>query len=255
MLVALTHIVSPLIEDCELTYVERERIDYDRAVAQHEAYCRALERCGAKVVKLTTNSALPDSCFVEDTAIVTKDLAVLTSMGTASRREEPSGMEKELGKYRDVERVQLPATIEGGDCLQTGKNVFVGVSCRTNREGVAELERLLKPRGYRVMPVEVKSCLHLKTACTFINDETLLANPRWIDLAPFKNYNVITIPEDEPWAANAVRVNGSVCIDAGSPKTAELVSRAHSHVETIDISEFRKAEGSLTCLSIVFKEK
>ena len=255
MLVALTHIVSPLIEDCELTYVERSPLDYDKAAAQHEAYCRALERCGAKVVKLTANAALPDSCVVEDTAVVTEDLAVLSSMGTASRREEPAGVEKEIGKYRDVERVQLPAMIEGGDCLQTGKNVFVGVSCRTNRAGVAELERLLKPRGYRVTPVEVKSCLHLKTACTFINDETLLANPRWVDLAPFRNYNIISVPEDEPWAANAVRVNGSVCLDVGSPQAAELVSRVHDSVETVDISEFRKAEGSLTCLSIVFKEK
>jgi len=252
MLVALTHIVSPLIEDCELTYVERARVDYERAVEQHAVYCKTLEQCGAKVVRLTTNAAFPDSCFIEDTAIVTDDLAIVTSMGALSRRDEASGVEKEIVKYRNVERVRLPATIEGGDCLQAGNNVYIGVSCRTNEEGVAELKRLLEPRGYRVTPVEVKKCLHLKTACTFLNDETLLANPCWVDLSPFKNLNVLYVPESEPWAANAIRVNGSVCIDAGATETVELVSRVHDRVEQIDVSEFRKAEGSLTCLSIIF---
>lgn len=255
MLVALTHIVSPLIEDCELTYLKRERVDYERAVEQHAAYCKTLERCGAKVVRLTANAAFPDSCFVEDTAIVTDDLAIVTSMGALSRRDETSGVEKEIAKYRTVERVTLPATIEGGDCLQAGKNVFIGVSCRTNREGVAELKRLLEPRGYLVTPVEVKKCLHLKTACTFLNDEILLANPRWVDLTPFKDLNIIPVPETEPWAANAIRVNGSVCLDAGATETFELVSRVHDRVEQIDVSEFRKAEGSLTCLSIIFNER
>ncbi|MBA2338970.1 MAG: dimethylargininase [Pyrinomonadaceae bacterium] len=254
MLVALTHIVSPLIEDCELTYVERERVDYERAVEQHAAYCRMLERCGAKVVKLTANAAFPDSCFIEDTAIVTDDLAIVTRMGALSRRDETAGVEKEIVKYRNVERVALPATIEGGDCLQAGKNIYIGVSCRTNEGGVAELKRLLEPRGYRVTSVEVKKCLHLKTACTFLNDETLLANPRWVDLTPFENLNILHVPESEPWAANAVRVNGSVCVDAGSTETFDLVSRVHDRVEQIDVSEFRKAEGSLTCLSIIFDD-
>ena len=255
MLRALTREVSPAMADCELTYRCREQISYELAARQHAEYCGLLSYCGAQVVKLPACAETPDCCFVEDTAIVLPEVAVIASMGAPSRRDETKIVAKELAKYRKVVRVELPAMIDGGDVVKIGKQIFVGISTRTNREGFDALARHLRPHGYALTPVRVRGSLHLTTACSALDCETLLVNPRWADAAAFEGFNVLHAPEDEPWAANTLRLGQIVCVEAAAPRTLELVSRVAGRVEVLDISEFRKAEGSLTCLSIVFEDE
>ncbi len=254
MLRAITHVVSPAIGRCELTYLEREPINFNLAARQHEEYCGLLAYCGAEVTKLSASLAYPDCSFVEDTAIVLDEVAIITSMGAASRRSETLAIETELAKRREIAHIQLPATIEGGDVLRMGRKVFVGLSSRTNAEGFAELARILKPLGYDAVPVHVKSSLHLTTACSSIDDETVLLNPRWADAAPFEDFKLVHTPKDEPWAANTVRIGNAICLEANFPRTIELVQKFHSRIEVLDISEFRKAEAGLSCLSIIFED-
>ena len=254
MLLGITRAVSPAIADCELTFLKREPIDYARATRQHNDYCDALRELCVRVIELPADASQPDCCFVEDTAIVTDEIAVITNPGAASRRGEIPVIEMELVKHRRLAHIKSPATIEGGDVLQVGKSIFVGLSSRTNRQGFEELARILKPFGYRVSPVEIKGSLHLKSSCAALDDETLLINPQ--SLAPewFAGFNLMFVPEDEQWAANALRVVDTVCLQSGSPKTAEIVRRVFEKIKFIDMSELRKAEAGLTCSSIIFRE-
>jgi dimethylargininase len=254
MWIALTHVISPNINNCELTFMNREPIDYQLAMQQHENYCSLLRACGAEVVKLSESLAHPDCCFTEDTAIVVNELGIICSMGVLSRRGEVSAVEKELAKHRPIARINLPAMIEGGDVLQAGKTIFVGLSKRTNAQGVEEVTKLLKPMGYEVITVQVKGSLHLTTAASAIDDETFLLNPLWADPGSFKNFNLLYSPEDEPWGANTFRVGDTICAEASFPKTIELLRRHHGRVEALDISEFRKAEAGLSCLSLIFRD-
>lgn len=253
MLRALTHKVSPRIAECEVTFIDRSPIDLRLAVRQHDDYCDALKRLGVVVDELSENESYPDSCFVEDTAIVVEGLAIICSMGVASRRGETKLIERELSKYREIARISLPATIEGGDVLRVGKKIFVGQSSRTNLEGVEELTRILEPRGYRVVRVRTKESLHLKSACTAIDEETLFVNPEWVELDAFRGFKLAYTPAEEPWSANLLRVGASVCVQAGFPRALELIERVAERVEVIDMSELRKAEAGLTCSSIVFE--
>ncbi|NIR53100.1 dimethylargininase [candidate division KSB1 bacterium] len=253
MLSAIVQTVSPNISQCELTFLKREPIDYEKAVSQHEAYCALLEKCGAKVNKLTANVDYPDGTFVEDTAVVLDEIAVLASMGTESRRGEIAAIETELAKYRKVVRVPPSARLEGGDVLALGSTVFVAASTRTDRAGIAALRKHLKPFDYDVVPVNIQNCLHLKSACSAISDRSLLVNPDWVDITPFAEFNVITVSQDEPYAANAIRVNETVCMYAGFANTVDMVRELGFKVATVDISEFLKAEGGMSCLSLQFE--
>jgi dimethylargininase len=253
MLRALTHKVSPRIAECALTFIDRSPIDFQLAVRQHEDYCAALSRLGVIVTELSGNESYPDACFVEDTAIVVDELAVICSMGVASRRGETKLIERELSRYREIAHIALPATIEGGDVLQTGKKILVGQSSRTNLQGIAELGRILEPFGYQVIPVQTKGSLHFKSACTAINDETLFVNPDWIELDALKEFHQIYTPTEEPWSANILRFGETICVQAGFPIAAALVKRVADNVEILDISELRKAEAGLTCSSILFE--
>jgi len=253
-MIGLTHVVSPDINRCELTFIDREPIAYDLAVQQHDNYCALLRSCGVNVVTLSENISHPDCCFIEDTAIVVDEIAVIASMGAASRRDEIPAIEKELSKYRELAHIRPPATIEGGDVLQIGKRLFAGISSRTNIQGVEQLAQILGPLSYSVIPVQVKGSLHLKTACTAINNETLLVNPRWIDLEPLRGFNLVFTPDPEPWAANTLRIGDTVYLQSAFPRTLELVQKLNVKAETIDISQLSKAEAGLTCLSITFKE-
>ena len=253
MLRALTHKVSPRIAECEVTFVDRLPIDLQLAVSQHDDYCAVLEKLGAHVKKLSENESYPDSCFVEDTAIIFDEVAIICSMGVSSRRGETKLIERELSQYREIARISLPATIEGGDVLRIGQKVFVGQSSRTNLQGVKELARILEPSGYRVFPVRVKGSLHLKSACTAIDEETLFVNPDWVELDAFRGLNLAHTPAEEPWSANVLRVGETVCVQAGFPRAVELIERVAERIEIVDISELRKAEAGLTCSSIVFE--
>jgi dimethylargininase len=170
MLRALTHKVSPGIAECALTFIERSPIDFQLATRQHEDYCAALDRLGVTVTELSENELYPDACFVEDTAIVLDELAVICSMGVQSRRGETKLIERELSRYREIAHIALPATIEGGDVLRIGKKILVGESSRTNLQGIEKLRKLLEPLGYQVITVQTKGSLHFKSACTAIND-------------------------------------------------------------------------------------
>ena len=253
MVRAVTHAVSPNIGGCELTFMERVPIDYEVAVHQHEEYCRLLARRGVAVTTLYDNLSFADSCFVEDTAIVVDELAIIASMGVVSRRSETAAIASELAKYRELVCVSYPSTLEGGDVLQSGKNIFVGLSTRTNHRGIEEVVRILKALDYRVFPVPVRGSLHLTTACSLIDDETVLINPRWADADSFHNFRILNTPEDEPWAANTFRIGETVCLEASFQRTIELVHEVHDDLEVLNISEFLKAEGGLSCLSLIFQ--
>ena len=248
-MVAITHVPSPYLARCQLTHLGREPIDFGLATRQHEAYRAALAACGCDVVVLDANRDHPDGCFVEDTAIVLDDVAVLTPMGTPARAAEPAGIEPELRKHRTVAHVAPPATLEGGDVLRLGRTLYAGTSGRTNGVGIEALRRVVSPFGCRVEPVAVTDCLHLKTAVTALPDGAILVNPEWLPAASFPG--VERVVAAEPFGANVVTVNGRVIAAAAYPETNERLRRRGLDVMEVDLSEFAKAEGGVTCLSLL----
>jgi dimethylargininase len=252
-IVAITHAPSPRMNDALRTFIDVHAIDLDLAALQHEEYRRVLERAGAEVVLLHTNLDYADAVFVEDTAVVLDEVAILTSMGAPPRREEPRGIAPELQRYREeIARIEAPATLEGGDVLRVGRTLFVGATARSNAQGIEALARVAKPFGYDVRVVPVSGCLHLKTACTALPDGTMLVNPRWVDARDLGDgVAVVHVPESEPDAANVLLVGERVVMGAAYPRTIELVRGRGFEVDAIDLSEFAKAEGCATCLSIL----
>lgn len=256
MLSAVTHVPSPALQDCELTFLESEGIDLDQAALQHRRYCEMLEQCGVRVITLEKNRDLPDSVFVEDPIIVFDEVAVLTSMGVESRRKERATLAEFFNRYRRVAEINLPAKIEGGDVLKVGKQIFVGESPRTNLAGIMALKDIIAPYGYTVTPVKVDGCLHLKTGCTALDDSTIILNPDWVDSSVFAEFKCIQALAEEPFGANVLRLTGGscdrLCMNEAFPKTIELVESLGYEVITTDISEFVKAEAGLTCMSVPF---
>lgn len=255
MLIAITRDVSPSIAHCELTFVDRQPIDHGVASRQLENYRAALEKCGVFVRRLPADSRYPDSCFVEDTAIVVDEIAIITSMGAASRRGEAAAIEAELSPHREIAHIELPATIDGGDVLRAGRHILVGRSTRTNEAGIQQLARILEHHGYRVIPVRTNGGLHFKSSCTAIDDETLLVNRDRIRVDDLAGVGTIFTPDEEPAAANVLRVDETLFVQAGFPITLQRLQSVHGKVEALDTSELRKAEGALTCLSIIFNVK
>jgi dimethylargininase len=254
MLIAITHPPSPRLQDCQRTYVARRRIDFDLARKQHNDYCGALRDCGAEVRTLEVNRNLPDGTFIEDTALVLDELAVVASMGADSRRAEPAAIEPELRRYRkQICRIEPPATLEGGDVLRVGRTLLVGLSSRTNAGGVAALGKIIEPFGYKVISVPVRRSLHLKTACTALPDHRLLINPAWLETQALAGFDLVPVPAAEPWAANVALIGSTVFAAASHFRTAEMIRNFGFAVRPIDISEFAKAEGGVTCLSILFE--
>ena|GEM_PF-59882 len=254
-IIALTREPSFSLDACELTYHERRPIDAARAARQHRAYCDTLRACGAQVITLPRIDELPDSVFVEDTAIVLDELVVLTRPGVESRRAEVEEIEPEIARIRrKLVRIEPPATLEGGDVMRAGRTLFVGLSTRTNWEGLTALRELVRPHGYRVWPVELFDCLHLKTACTALNNHTILANPDFVDIDSF-DCEVLPVDEAEPFAANVLRVGNSLCVSSAYPRTARMLAERGFDVRKVNVSEFAKAEGSVTCMSLLFKQK
>lgn len=241
------------MDACELTYREREAIDAGVAARQHRAYCDALRACGAGVLTLPRADELPDSVFVEDTAIVLDELAVLTRPGAESRRGEVGLIEPEVARLRPVAKVEAPATLEGGDVMRVGRTLYVGLSPRTNVEGAEALRRLAAPHGYEVVTVGLRGCLHLKTGCSALDGARILANPEWVDVGAFDRHEVVAVDASEPWAANVLRVGDSVCVSAAFPRTAAMLSGRGYDVRAVEVSEFAKAEGGMTCMSLLFR--
>ncbi len=254
-IIALTHLPSPAMQACELTFVDPSPIDCELAAQQHEQYCQALRELGAQVVTLKQNQHLPDCAFIEDTAVVLDEIAIIGSMGAASRAAEPLAIKAELSKYRPVVSLDPPARLEGGDVLRIGRTLLLGRSSRTNDAGIAALEKVAAPLGYRVIQVPVTGCLHFKTACTALPDGTLLANRRWFDASPLHDFVIIDVPEEEPFGGNVLLLGRHVLMSASHPRTADLLRGRGYSVHIVDISEFEKAEGGVTCLSILFSKQ
>src|SRR3989440_6571259 len=188
MLTAITRAVSSALADCELSFIERVPIDMERPRQQHQAYETLLAKLGARVISLPAEPDLPDSMFVEDPAIVLDELAVIFPLGTESRRREAVSLAQELSKYRQLACVQLPATLEGGDVLRIGRKLFVGLTKRSNGEGIRQLAAILAPHNYEVIAIPVTGCLHLKSAVTHLNGNALLANRAWFNTRPLTGY-------------------------------------------------------------------
>jgi dimethylargininase len=229
--IALMRAVPSTLESCALTFRSREPIDLDRAVAQHTAYADLMQALGLEVVEVPADPAFPDCCFIEDIAVVLDEVALVAMPGAASRRGEITAVAEALARFRALERTPLPATLEGGDVLRVGRRLFVGRSPRTNEAGIARLTALAEPLGYRVIPATVTGCLHLKSAVTALDDERLLANPGWVDMAPFTGLGVVPVAPEEPGAANVLRVGGLVIAHLGSsrPRRPSRARASSSH--------------------------
>jgi dimethylargininase len=251
--IALTRDVARSLGRCELTFRDRESIDVDRAIAQHQAYCSRLEALGLEVVRLPADESCPDGCFVEDVAVVLDEVAVVAMPGAPSRRPEVPGVRDVLRRFRRCEEMALPATLDGGDVLQLGRRLFVGRTARTNDAGIAALRAAVAPFAYEVVPVGVSGCLHLKSAVTALGEETLLAIPGAFDLAPFAGCDFVPVPAEEQEAANVLRVRGEVWVAAGFPRTLDRLDGRGYRVVPMDVSEFLKAEAGLTCKSVLFR--
>jgi dimethylargininase len=252
MLTAITREVSPAMVNCELSFVPRQPIDLTKARQQHRAYEGLLEKAGACVISLPPEPELPDSMFVEDPAIVLDELAVILPLGAESRRREAASLTPVLGKFRGLEYVKLPGTLEGGDILRIGRKLFVGLSSRTNAEGVRQLTAILAPYSYEVVSVPVAGCLHLKSAVTYLGNNTLLANRNWFHARPFVGYDWIDVANDEPHAANALALDNTLIFPASFLRTRISLEAAGFDVTPLDISELQKAESGLTCSSLLF---
>jgi len=252
MLTALTREVSSRIAECELTFIDRQPINFDRAVQQHQQYEQLLRGLGVNVLQIPADDDCPDCCFLEDTALVLDELAVVTRPGSEARRQEVGGIATLIRQHRDVVQIEAPATLEGGDVLRIVRDLFVGVTSRTNREGIEALRKHVEPYGYRVHSVVVPGALHLKSVCTAVDDHTILADSLRVDISPFSGYEIVEVPAEEWMAANVLLVNGTVCMHKFR-KTASLLQQRGIDVRTVDISEFLKAEAGLTCMSVIFR--
>jgi len=251
--IALTRAVSPAIAGCELTHLPRVAIDVRKASAQHAEYERVLQDLGCKVRRLTAGSDMPDSVFIEDIAVVLDEVAILTRPGAESRRAESPGVAEALHSYRPLAGIEPPATLDGGDVLVVGRSVYVGCSGRTNSAGVHQMRQLVAPFGYALRPVSVRGCLHLKSAVTAASDETLLINPAWARTEEFSGFDLIDVDPEEAHGANIVRVMNRLLYSAAFPRTRERLERRGFEVAAVDVSEIAKAEGAVTCCSLIFK--
>ena len=253
MLVAITRAVSARMGACELTHLERRPIDVDLARAQHRAYEETLARLGCRVESLPALDDLPDSVFVEDAAIVLDEVAVITRPGAESRRPETDAIAPVLAGYRPLVFIEPPGTIDGGDVLRLGRRLFVGRSDRSNELGIAQLRILLAPFGYAVTAIPVEGCLHLKSAVTEAAPGKVLVNPAWVDPAAFSPAAVIEIDPAEPAAANGLLVGPRLIYPSSFPGTLRRLEAAFIDVVPVDVSELQKAEGAVTCCSLVFR--
>ena len=227
-------------------------IDVELARRQHRLYCEELQRAGLSLIRIAADDSYPDCCFVEDTAIVVGARAVITRPGAASRRGETAAVAQAIRGLLEIDEVRAPATLDGGDVLTIGKRLYVGMSSRTSRDSLEQLERLVVAQGYEAVPVEVHDILHLKSACTYLGGDTIVWRPDLIAEAPFAQLRRITVAEEEWHAANCLSVNGTVFVPAGAPRTRAMIEAAGYRTVELDISESRKAAGGLTCSAIVF---
>lgn len=239
-----------------LTSVDLGAPVFEKALAQHRAYCEALIRCGLTLIELEADPAYPDSTFVEDTAIVTENCAVITNPGAESRKGEVVSIVETLSKFYDrLDRVQPPGTVDGGDVCQIGSHFLIGISERTNREGAEQLSGFLNAESYTSSHVDVrgtKGLLHLKSGITFIGENRLIVADSLLGQPEFGGYEIVRVPAGEEYAANCIRVNDYVLFAAGFPKLKTELEKLGYNLIELEMSEFEKMDGGLSCLSLRF---
>jgi dimethylargininase len=251
MMLALTREISPRFAECELTHIERTPIDLNIARRQHCAYVNALKGLGCQVIELPAEADLPDSVFVEDTAFILPEVAVITRPGADSRKRETASIIQALMPFKELVYVREPATVDGGDVLVLGKSIYVGQSTRSNFEAINQLNEFLCEYGYSVTGVELQDCLHLKSAVTRVDDQTLLINKRWVDPRYFEGFDLIEVDPAEPYAANCLPIEQSIIFPVAFPKTRARLEERGYRVIAVDVSELAKAEGAVTCCSLI----
>lgn len=253
MLTAITRDVNENMGNCELTFLPRVKINAGLALQQHQQYQSALSSLGCEIVTVPTESGLADSVFIEDTAMVLDEIAVMCLPGAESRRPEVAGVENVLQQYRTLASIQAPGTLDGGDLLRVGKVIYAGLSVRSNQSGIEQLRRIVADYGFSVETVETTKCLHLKSAVSEVAPDTLLINPNWINKSALLNCELIDVDEEEPHAANALRIGSSIIYPSSFPRTMEILARHGINVTPVDLSELQKAEGAVTCCSLIFR--
>ena len=251
--IAITRKPSPLLETGERTHIGREPIDFARALAQHDAYAQALADLGASVTRIDDAADFPDGVFIEDTALVLDEVAISMRPGAESRRAEVPGIVAVLMSYREVISIGAPATIDGGDIVVAGKQILVGHSARTNAAGIEALADLARRFGYSTRGVRMTGCLHLKSGCTALPDGRLLINRQWIDARDLGDFELVDVPGEEPWGGDVAFIDNTVIAAAAFPRTLETLRAAGYAVRPVDVSEFAKAEGGVTCMSLIFR--
>jgi len=246
------------MNDCQLAFAERRPIDIGKAIAQHDEYEACLRSLGIDVVSLPALPDLPDAVFVEDPAIVLDEVAIMTRMGAESRRGESASLAEAVARFRPLRWIAEPGTLEGGDVVRIDRTLYVGRSTRSNEAGIAQLGRELAPFGYTVKGVAMRACLHLKSACTYLGRDTVLANRDWVDLAGLDRPGHrpgglwhIDVATGEPGAADVLAIGDTAIIPASFPETARNLERAGWTVLAIDVSELQKAEAGVTCMSLI----
>ena len=257
MLIAITRQVSPAMENCELTHLVRQPIDIQLARRQHRAYEEALTGIGCQVQHMPASPELPDSVFVEDAAVVFDELAIITRPGAISRRPETTSVADALRPYRPLFMIDAPGTVDGGDVLQVGNIVYVGLSSRSNAQAIGQMQTILSQFGYQVRSVEVNGFLHLKSAVTQLAEDILLVNPAWVEPRIFENIQVVAVDANEPYGANALWIGEGVIYPASFPRTRQRIEKAlekyRFQIYGVDVSELQKAEGAVTCCSLIFR--
>lgn len=240
------------MQGCELTYLPRTWIDLRRACVQHHEYEKALEDLGCHVISLPAEPDLPDAVFVEDTAVVLDRVAIITRPGAVSRRAETVSIASALKPYRELRFIHAPGTLEGGDVLRVGKTLYVGISTRSSQRGIEQLGQAVAPFGYTVLPVPVNGCLHLKSAVTQVGPDSLLINRAWANPADFHGMQIIEVDPLEPFGANAIWMGNCAIYPASWKRTRNRLEKEGIIIRTVDVSELEKAEGAVTCCSLIF---
>jgi len=227
--------------------------DYEKALQQHQGYIEVLKKCNVEVEVLEADEDFPDSCFVEDPAVVTEKVAVVTNPGAESRNGEKIDMKRVLQKfYSNIEEIQAPGTLEGGDILRVRDHFYIGVSCRTNQAGAEALSDILSKYGYSSTLVPLAKFFHLKTGIAYLGNNDLLVAGEFIDHPVFKDFNKIIVSDEEEYAANCIAINDYVLLPKGFPQTKEKIENAGYQVIEVELSEFQKQDGGLSCLSLRF---
>jgi len=223
---------------------------YEKALEQHKLYCEALTKCSVEVTVLGADERFPDGCFVEDTALVTSDVAIITRPGDPARLGEEQIISEILANHKAIETIKAPGNLDGGDIMRVDNHFYIGITKRTNREGADQLETLLSSHGYSSSQVQVDNILHLKTGIAYLGNNIFIATRELSNVVG--SSNVIILDPDEAYSANCLKVNDKLLIPKGFPKSKQKIIELGYDIIEVEMSEFRKMDGGLTCLSLLF---